>query len=199
MSLVTKSRLSVVLRTRWRNKAPRTIDDLAGVVGFNVWKIAQETFRHMESEAFRFGSDAQVTRVMTELIAFLVHSIDRIVYTRMAPAERQAFMNALGTHLAKTMENNQTDLFGPGAYRSAFVDLLNTRFRDYAVYQFGSDGPSYSCLRDLGERISEAMAVTDNRWVVEYIMDIEAPDMLKFLNKLLSDVLVPMPVSPDGQ
>lgn len=191
MSLITKSRLSVVLRTRWRSTTPRTIDDLAGVVGFNVWKIAQETFRHMESEAFRFSSDAQVTRVMTEFIAFLVQCIDRVVYARMTPPERQTFMNALGAHLAKTMDNNQTDLLGPGTYRTAFVDTLNARFHDYAAYQFSADGPSYSCLRYLGERVAEAMAATDNRWVVEYIMDIEAPDMLKFLNKLLADVLAP--------
>jgi len=189
MSLVTKTRLSVVLRTRWRNKEPRTLEDLAGVVGFNIWKIAQETFRHMESEAFRFGTDAQVTRVMTEFIAFLVQSTDRMVYTQMSQADRQTFVNALGTHLAKTMENNQTDLLGPGDYRTAFVDTLNARFRDYAEYHYGSDGPSYSCLRYLGDRISEAMVVTDNRWALEYVMDIEAPDMLKFLKKLLDDVL----------
>lgn len=191
MSLVTKSRLSVMLKTRWRNKEPRTLDDLAGVVGFNIWKIAQETFRHMEGEAFRFGSDAQVTQVMTELIAFLVQGTDRMVYAQMEQTKRQTFMNGLGAHLAKTMANNQTDLLGPGAYETTFIETLNTRFSEYAEFHYGADGPSYSCLRFLGERVSEAMVVTDNRWVVEYIMDIEAPDMLKFLKKLLDDVLIP--------
>lgn len=190
MPIVTKTRLSVALKTRWRNKGPRTLDDVASVVGFNVWKIALETFKHMEREGFRFASDAQVTQVMTEFIAFLVQSTDRLVYGRLGEADRALFINGLGKHLAKTMENNQMDLFGPGDYQAPFIDAMNRRSHDYAEYGYTADGPTYGYLRYLAERVSEAMAMTDAKWVVEHVMEIEAPDMLKFLKKLLTDALV---------
>ncbi len=189
MSIVSKTRLSVALKTRWKKKGPRTLEDLAGVVGFNIWRIAQETFRHMEADAFRFGSDAQVTSVVTELIAFLVQSTDRLVHGRLSETDRSVFINALALHLAKTMENNQTDLCGPGDYRTPFIDMLNARASDYADYRYDADGPSYRYLRYLGECVADAMAETGNNWVVEHMMELEAPDMLKYLRKLVDDVL----------
>lgn len=189
MPIVTKTRLSVALKTRWRKKGPRTMEDNATIAGFNIWKIAQETFKHMENEGFRFGDDAQVMRIVTEFVAFLVQSADRLIYGRIGEDDRARFINALGRHLATTFQTNQLDLHGAGDYRQAFVDTLNARFRDYAEYSFGADGPSYGYLRYLGERVSAAMAESDNRWVVEHIMEIEAPDMLKFLRKVIADVL----------
>ncbi|MHB1950828.1 MAG: hypothetical protein ACYCQK_05070 [Acidiferrobacteraceae bacterium] len=190
MAIVSKARLSVHLKTRWKKKGPRTVEDMAGVVGFNVWRIAQETFRHMEADAFRFGSDAQVAAVMTELIAFLVQSTDRMVHGKLTDLDRSAFINALAMHLAKTMENNQTDLCGPGDYRKIFIDTLNARSADYAEYSYGADGPSYRYLRYLGECVAAALADTGNQWVVEHMMELEAPDMLKYLKKLVADVVL---------
>jgi hypothetical protein len=190
MTIISKTRLAVVLKTRWTKKGPRTLGDLAGVVGFNIWRIAQETYKHMEVDAFRFTSDMQVTTVMTELIAFLVQSADRMVHRKLGEADRSTFINAIALHLAKTMENNQVDLFGPGEYRKPFIDTLNARASDYAEYHYGDDGPSYAYLRYFGDRVAEAMAEMGNQWVVEHIMELEAPDMLKFLKKLVNDVVL---------
>lgn len=189
MPVVTKTRLSVMLKTRWKNKGTRTLEDAASVLGFNIWKIAQEAFKHMESEGFRFGSDAMATTVVTEFVAFLVQATDRIVYGKISEEDRARLLNALGKHLANTWQTNQLDLCGPGEYRKTFVDALNARFNDYAEYSFTADGPSYGYLRYLGDRVADAMAPGDNRWVVEHMMEIEAPDMLKFLRKLIGDVL----------
>lgn len=181
--------MAVQVKTKWRSKGTRTLEDRAGVVGFNIWKIAQETFRHMEKEGFRFGSDRQVTTVLTELIAFLVQIADRIVYKQLSEEDRATFINTVGQHLARTMENNQLDLFGPGEYKSAFINALNERFRDYAECVYTSNGPSYHFLRLLGEKVSDAMAVTDNKWVVEHMMEIESPEMIRPLKKTLGEVL----------
>lgn len=189
MAVVTKTRLAVALKTRWRKKGPRTVDDNATIAGFNIWKIAQETFKHMESEGFRFGGDAQVMQVVIEFVAFLVQATDRIIYGHVSESERGLFINALAKHLATTLQTNMLDLRGPGDYQQAFVDTLNARFRDYSEYSFTADGPSYGYVRYLGERVSETMESSDNRWVVEHVMEIEAPDMLKFLKKVIADVL----------
>ena len=62
-----------LIKTRWRNKkAPRTVEERAGVIGANIWKISLEIFKHLEKDGFRFGADRQVTVIITEFIAFLV-------------------------------------------------------------------------------------------------------------------------------
>lgn len=189
MAIISTTRLTVALKTKWRKKTPKTLEDAAGVVGFNIWRIAHETYKHMEREAFRFTSDAQVSTVLTELIAFLVQVTDRLVYGRMSEADRAVFINALAKHLARTMETNQRDLLGPGDYQARFIEALNLRFRDYAECDFVDGAPSYPFLRRFGEVVFDAMKDTDNKWVVEHMMDIAAVDMLKYLKKLIAEVL----------
>lgn len=181
--------MGVVVKSKWRKRGPRTLEDRAGVIGFNIWKIAQETFRHMEKEGFRFGSDRQVIDVISEMLAFLVQIVDRTVYGQVSEEDRATLINAVGRHLAQTMENNLLDLFGPGDYRAAFIRTLNERFGDYAECAWTAQGPSYEFLRLLGEKVSDAMAVTDNRWVIEHVMEIESPDMIKPLRKVIGEVL----------
>ena len=187
---IISSRPSIALaKTRWRKKGARTIEERAGVIGANVWKIATEIFRHMEKEGFRFGSDLLVTAVLSELIAFLVQLADRAAYAKLSEADRAALLGSVAGHLATTMENNQLDLLGPGEYRKPFLDLLNARFEEYAGFEYSGGEPGYPCLRFFATRVSDTMAATDNKWVVEQIMDIEAPEMMRVMRKLLNEVL----------
>ena len=126
---IISSRPSIALvKTRWRKKGPRSVEERAGVIGANVWKVSTEIFKHMEKEGFRFGSDRLVTDVLAEFIAFLVQLTDRAVYGRLGEDDRAALIGEVVRHLAATMENNQRDLLGPGEYRKPFIDLLNDRF-----------------------------------------------------------------------
>lgn len=187
---IISSRPSVALvKTRWRKKGVRTLADRAGVIGANIWKIGLEIFKHMEKEGFRFGSDRQVTAVLSEFIAFLVQLADRSVYGRLSEAERAALIGEVAGHLAATMQNNQLDLLGPGEYRKPFVSLLNSRFEEYAGFDCPGGEPGFPCLRFFATQVSEAMAVTDNKWVVEQMMDIEAPEMVRVLRKLVNEAL----------
>lgn len=195
MSIIGSSRPSVALvKTRWRKKGARTLPEIAGILGTNVWKIALEVFKHMEKEGFRFGSDRMVTAVLTEFIAFLLQLADRSVYGRMPEAERAALVSETVRHLAATMENNQQDLLGPGEYRKTFIDLLNARFGEYAAFEYPGASPDYPCLSFFAARVSDAMvsdpaARGDNKWVVEQVMDIEAPEMVLLVNKLIEKAL----------
>ena len=187
---IISSRPSVALvKTRWRKKGVRTLADRAGVIGANIWKIGLEIFKHMEKEGFRFGSDRQVTAVLSEFIAFLVQLADRSAYGRLSEADRAALIGEVAGHLATTMENNQLDLLGPGEYRKPFVDLLNARFEEYAGFDCPGGEPGYPCVRFFATQVSEAMAATDNKWVVEQMMDIEAPEMVRVLRKLVNEAL----------
>lgn len=190
---IISSRPSVALiKTRWRKKGARTLAERAGVIGANLWKLSLEIFKHMEKEGFRFGSDRLVTRVLGEFIAFLVQLVDRAVYGKLSEADRATLVRAVVDHLAATMENNQLDLFGPaesGDYRKPFIDLLNARFTDYAGFEYPNGEPGYPCLRYFATQVSDAMASGDNKWVVEQMIDIEAPEMVRLVGKLVEQTV----------
>lgn len=194
---IISSRPSLRLaQARWRLKRPRTLAERAGVIGASVWKFALEIFKHMEKEGFRFGSDRLVTDVLAELIAFQVQLVDRAAYGRLAEAERAELVGEAVRHLAHTMENNQRDLLGPGEYRKPFIDLLNARFQDYAGFEYANDEPGYACLRYFAAKVADAMASGDNKWVLEQVMEIEAPEMVRALRKLIETTLPPGPAAP---
>lgn len=191
MAIISSRPQIALVKTRFRKKGPRTIEERAGVIGANVWKIALEVFKHMEKEGFRFGSDRLTTEVITEFIAFLVQLADRAVYGKLAEDERAALIGALVRHLAATMENNQQDLFGPGEYRKPFIDRLNARFGEYAGFDYRDGEPGYSCLRYFAGKVADAMAEGDNKWVVEQMIDIEAPEMVRLIRKLVDQAAAP--------
>ena len=189
MAIISSRPQIALVKTRWRRKGPRTLAERAGVIGANVWKIALEIFKHMEKEGFRFGSDRLTTDVIAELIAFQVQLLDRAVYGKLEEAERAALIGEVVRHLAATMENNQLDLFGPGEYRKPFVDALNARFEEYAGFECPGGEPGYPSLRFFATRVSDAMAEGDNKWVVEQMMDLEAPEMVRLVRKLVEQTV----------
>jgi len=181
--------MAIRMRTKWHTRGPKSIEDRAGVVGFNIWKIANESWKHMEKEGFRPGEDRQIVTLMTEMMAFLMQVSDRLVYGQLPEDERSRFMNALGQHLAKTMQTNMLDMFGPGDYTREFIANLNARLVDYSEFDFADYQPSYAMLRYLGDKMAVAMSGTDSKWVIEQVIDIEAPEALTRIKKLVHEVL----------
>jgi len=196
MAVISSRPAIALVKTRWRNKGKRTLAERAGVIGANVWKISLEIFRHMEKEGFRFGSDRLVTEVLAEFIAFQVQLADRQVYDRLAEADRATLIGEVVRHLATTMENNQRDLQGPGEYREPFIDFLNARFEEYAGFAYSGAEPGYPCLRFFAAKVADVMASGDNKWVVEQMMEIEAPEMVRLVRKLIEQTLEAGPPAP---
>lgn len=200
MAIISSRPSAVPVKTRWRKKGERSLAERAGVIGANLWRVSLEIFKHMEKEGFRFGSDRMTTDVIAEFIAFVAQLADRAVYGRLGEAERAALIGEIVRHLAATMENNQRDLLGPGNYRKAFIDLLNARFGEYAGFEYAGAAPGYACLQFFAGKVADAMAGGDNKWVVEQIIDIEAPEMLRFVGKLIEQTLPQeTPAPPSAQ
>ena len=189
MAIISTRPSIALVKTRWRKKGARTVAERAGVIGANIWKIALEIFKHLEKEGFRFGSDRQVTAVLSEFIAFLVQLADRSMYGRLCEPDRAALVGEVAGHLATTMENNQLDLLGPGEYRKPFIDLLNARFGEYAGFAYSAGEPGSPCLLFFAAKVSDIMKATDNKWVVEQMMDVEAPAMVRLVRKLMNETL----------
>ena len=183
------ARMALRLKTKFRKKGPKTLEDRASVVAVNIWRIAQETCRRMEKEGYPLGGDRQVTAVLTELIAFLVQMSDRIVYGQLSEEERVRFINALGQNLARLTASNLAEFVGPGAHASEFVTTVNARLADYSEFEFDGRDPGYAVLRYLGEKVARAMEATDSKWVLEQVVDVEAPETIKAIKKLVGEVL----------
>lgn len=181
--------MALRLHTKWNTGGPKSIEQRASVVGVHIWRVAQETAKHMEKEEFRIGSDYQFLAIVTEFAAFLLQAVDRLVYQKLADEDRGRLVNAAGQHLAITMKSNALDWFGAGDHAGNFIAILNQRLADYAEFDFGAGEPSYAMTRYLGDKVADAMAATDAKWVLEQVVDIEAPDAVKTLRRTLGQVL----------
>jgi len=193
--------MAVRIKTRWhRSRRSRknieaggrekTMDELAGVVAFNIWKVAQNLFSNMEKEGFRFSKDEQAIGVIVETVAFLLQVADRMVYEYFSDDERREFVIGAAKHLGQTLQTNQMDLHGEGDYLNPFIDTLNQRFAEYAECSFDQkDGPGYAFKRVLGDKIAQVMAASDAKWVVEHVMEIEVPEAIKTTMRLVTDVM----------
>lgn len=193
--------MAIRLKTTWHqskrvrkgkaNKTTaKTMSDRASVVGFNVWKVAQQAVRNMmEEEEFRFADDKQTMGTMLELIAFLLQVIDRMVYEQISDEDRAELINSTAKHLAETVANNQTDLFGPGDYIQGFVSILNDRAMEYAKCAYDNAGPGHNFKRVVASHIADILERPDNKWVLEWVMDVEAPKAVDAVKKLVASSL----------
>lgn len=180
--------MAVRIKTKFRRSGPKSPEDRAGVVAVGIWKVAQDAFRRMGKEDFNFASEDQVTAFMTEFVAFLVQATDRMVYGHIPEADRAAFINAVGRHAAHTFQASQADFKGAGDHASGFIKVLNTRLAEYAEFEYDK-GPSYGMLRYLGDRVAAVMAMAENKWVLEYVMEIVAPEALRVIKKAVGEVM----------
>ncbi len=182
--------MALRMKTRFRRGGKKTPAERASVVAFNFWKLAQEMYRRMHKENFKFGSGEQVSAALiTEALAFMVQLADRLVYGRIPEDERQQFVTALGIKLAETMQMNLSDLHGPADYQTPFIRTLNQRFGDYAEFDFTGAQPGYGFLRYFAEKVSDAFAATDNKWIIEQVIEIEAPELLQHAKRLVHEVM----------
>ncbi len=173
------------LKTKW-NQADRKRkpEEIAGVIGFNLWVLAGESCLYLENEGFETVSRFQRLDVIAEFIAFGAHIADRMVFDEMTASEREIFINALGQHLADTMQSNRADV-EEGEYRSDFINLLNERMNEYSECSYTyEDGPSFSMRRMAGTHVQEVMGGKDNKWIPDYVIDSEIPKMLLALKRV---------------
>ncbi|MGA7801332.1 MAG: hypothetical protein WCC36_11025 [Gammaproteobacteria bacterium] len=178
------------VKSRWNAKdKERTPEDVAGALGFIAWRIAGNSVLNLENEDYQTDTQAQRLDVIAELLAFLVHLVDRLAYGKIEEADRQRYIGTLGLRLADTMQDNRIDAQGPGEYRAPFIDLLNERMDTYAELPFADGEPGFGMRRYLGDRVAAAMGPKHNKWITQQIMDIEVPEALETLRKALRNLL----------
>ena len=179
------------IRTRWHNKQkPKSIETIAGAMGMNIWKMASGTATKMYNEGFNFKSNSQLLDLIGEFAIFLIQLSDRIAYEELEPEQRQRFTQALAVHLVGTMVENQIEELGPSdEYQQAFIEKLNHHLDGYAEFSVSNGDPSYQMLRYFGTLAEQVMGGSDNKWVIEHVMEVEAPVLVKQLKEGLEKLL----------
>jgi hypothetical protein len=183
--------LKLRVRSRWRDKRrERSLDDNATSLAYAIWEIALAATKNLHAEDFRYDDDAQRVGVLAEYLIFLSHAADRLVFGRLAEAERPAFMRTLATQVARHYQRNLEEILDRADYRGDFIEKLNARNLEYAETSFENGRPGYQALRVLGEKIQDVMGMSQtNRWAIQQVMDLDAPETLRHLRRALDDLL----------
>ena len=175
------------LKAKWNQKnRERTPEQIASAVGFNTWLLAAEACLNHENEGFETNTQAQRLDVISEYLAFSLHLVDRMTFGELEEEERVRFINALGVHLAGLIHSNRIDAQGPGEYRTQFVKLLNDRMDEYSECSYDkASGPGFNLKRILGNHVMAVMGEKDNKWIPDYVIDVEAPKMVKGMQRVM--------------
>ena len=187
------------VKARWNLKDRfRSSEEIASAVAANIWRIAGQALLNLENEGFETISHSQRLDVIAEFVAFLLHITDRLIYDSMDLESRGNFINMLARRLTDIMQDNRLDADGQGEYGQAFIDFLNTRAGDYSECRYSKEeGPGFSLRRTLGEYVRDQMGAKDNKWIPDYVMDVEVPKAMSSLQSALSSLLNSVAKSPN--
>lgn len=178
------------IKTKWHNDGnPKSLEESASVISFIGWKAAMHAVHLMDNEGFRFNDTRQQLDAVGEFVYFLLQVADRLAHARMGDEERARFIQSLAGHLIGHMVGNMQDILGPGDYRDDIVGRINERALDYARFSFVDEEPGTHFLRFLGEKVSEVMQATDDKWAIEYVSEVAGPDAAATLRRALVDQL----------
>ena len=179
------------VKNKWQDKnRERSIEDTAGVIAFNLWKIASANVLNLENEGFQTDTQSQRIDVIEELIAFYVSMVDRLAADREYDEDtRRRLIVALAMSLAKTVKDNRVDFDGEGDHSGAFVELLNERMSEYAGFAYSDGEPGFQLRRRVGEHVQAVMGAKDNKWVPDQVMDIEIPDAMKVFKRVVRGLI----------
>ncbi len=181
----------VRVKKRWnQQQRPRSLAQMANAIAASIWKLASNVVLNLENENFETETQGQRIDIMEEIVCYLVHAVDRRVYPQADEAQRAEFVSALVRDLARLLEDSRVDVQGTGEYRAAFIDKVNQRSAEYAGYGFSdAEGGSFSMRCRLGERVAAAMGARDRRWIPDYIVGREAPEIEAALQRSLQGLV----------
>jgi len=179
------------VKNRWQDKnKERSIEDTAGVVAFNLWKMASANVLNLENEGFQTDSQSQRIDVIVELVAFYTSLVDRLAADKeYGEDKRRQLVVALAMNLAKTVKDNRVDFDGEGDHSKAFVERLNERMSEYAGFSYSDGEPGFQLRRRVGDHVQAVMGEKDNKWVPDQVMDIEIPEAMKVFRRVVRGLI----------
>lgn len=182
-----QTKMAIRVKTTWfrQEDDPKGPAQQATVMAATIWKLADKTVIDLSKADYDIITPQRGFTLLAELMAFMLHLTDRMVYRRIADEDRQTLVQTLARRLAEIMEDNihqvMNDYGHP--YQADFIDLLNRRGQDYARFDFPPEQPNFAVLRYLGNCIRDIMESRDQPWVIDQIMALQAPEMVATVKK----------------
>lgn len=178
------------VKSHWHDEdRERSIDEIGGALAINAWKIAKDKAINLHGEDFVYETDEQRMAVIAEYLIFQVQVVDRMAHGSLPEDERRALITAMALGLARQIQSNSEDIFGPGDFGRPFIERLNGRAAEYAELNFTDEGPSYPFMRLLGYEIQRIMGEGDqNRWVIDQVMDRDGVEIDREIRRAVANL-----------
>jgi hypothetical protein len=190
------------VKARWHSKRPRTPEENGSVLAAVGYKGAILSIQRLLGADFELESHDRRFTILAELLAFQVQMADRLAHDRLDDISRHRLISAMGKNLARLYDENRQEMGEDGGdpeARGHFIEALNGCLAEYAELGFGYDGrPGYSALRYFASRLCDIVQPEDKRWMIESIIDVEAP---RVVENLLSGwrMLYPRDADPSAE
>ncbi len=176
------------VKSKWHKTQVKTIEDIGGAMAFICWRITKNHLEDLINEGFVIEKE-QVFDVIAEYLCFLIQSIDRLVFKTLSAEQRQELINKLAKQSAFYYQENKEDRIGKGNHWKAFVNTYNQRSQDYSDYDFVGAEPDYHFLRYFAEKVKLAMTDVDEKWIVQQMIEIQAPKAFKKISESVDDLV----------
>ncbi len=179
------------LRSQWfKNAQPKTPEERAGAVAFIAWKIAQGALKNTRRSNFQLEVGAQYLAFMEEFLIFLIQVADRLVYAQTHWNVRVTFVTILAHRIADNVADNRCTLLGadPVAVKADFIRQVNEKAEGYAEFEFDAQGENFGFIRYLGSCIQTLMTGSDQLWILDHIMQTEAPQAIRSLQTSIKNL-----------
>ncbi len=168
------------LKRRWHSSArPRTAEEIGQTLAVTAWKVAKESVEHLFAADFDFQGENYRFAILEEWLAFFVHLTDRIVYDRTDDLRRAKLIKAMAHRLRDTLTDNLADRVSDKAKADRFIERVNRVGKEYADCRVEDNQPGMNFLRCLGAGVADAAPEIDRRWLVEQVVEVEAPQAVK--------------------
>jgi hypothetical protein len=186
--------MAIRIKSKFHAASQRSSATLASVVAVLSWKLAIQSIKSMRKADYEIDVGPAYFDFLREFMIFLALSADRIAYRALDAEQRVEFTTALARRMAEIFEENRDRLLGaavPGESQRHFLDFFNRRGAEYADFDYGEGGPDFGFKRCFAACLREGLPEKDKLWVVDQVMDIEAPEALKALEKTLTGLFRP--------
>jgi hypothetical protein len=187
--------VAVRVKTVWfkQAEAPRGAANVASVLASTIWRVSDRAVDGLSKAGYEIVTPERGLRIVAEMIAFLLHMADRMVYGRVPEAERAALVQGTGARLAEIMEENIHAIAGADGFdhRADLIAFVNRRGAEYSAFECDPARPSFQVLRFLASAVRELMLEHDAHWVGDEIMEIQAPEALATLAKAVDGFYPP--------
>jgi hypothetical protein len=183
--------MAIRVKTTWFKKdAARASDETASVLALNMWKQASKAVDDISKAEYDIIHLGRGFGIIAEMCAFMLHIADRLLYGRVDEERRATLIAATGARLADYVDQNIRDLapdeVHPRDYAAEFLDFLNRRGADYATFDFPPEEPSFAVKRYLANMIRERMESQDQVWIIDQIIEFQAPEAIETVKKLVN-------------